>query len=82
MHGGVRDRVVLSLSQARALADAVPTRMSVYHRSGDNTDKANHVCDLPPLRAYLHHHHVHHAVRGEDLGAEERINLHCDINML
>ena len=76
MHRGVRDRVVLSLSQARALADAVPTRICVYHCSGD------HERDLPPLRACLHHHHVHHAVRGEDLGAEERINLHCDINVL
>ena len=38
------------------------------------------MCDLPPLHACLHHRHVHPAVRGEDLAAEERINLHlCDI---
>merc|ERR1712179_791124 len=41
--------------------------------------KTNHVRDLPPLHTCLHHRRVHCAVRGEDLGAEERINLHCCI---
>ena len=34
--------------------------------------ETNHVHDLPQLHAYLHHRRVHRAVRGEDLGAEER----------
>ena len=41
--------------------------------------KTNHVRDFPPLHTWLHHRRVHCAVRGEDLGAEERINLHCDV---
>jgi len=30
------------------------------------------ICVLPPLHTDLHHRHVHLAVRGEDLAAEER----------
>jgi len=77
VHRGVRDRVVLS--QARAPADAVPTRMCVFTAVATIRYETNHVHDLPQLHAYLHHRRVHRAVRGEDLGAEERTNLHCDV---
>ena len=39
-------------------------------------------CVLPPLHTKLHHRHVHLSVRGEDLIAEERKNLHCDFVFL